>query len=428
MNAISTLEVPPQLAESPITDFARAVTPLTLSEEERQAVAAVPDLITEQPQDTFLARVEGAIAADKAIPLAQAGTCQAVRRETLRTWWYFGQALDAGGARNMEETLRCYRRAAYGFACLGDKEHLTEAIGFGIVAEAMLRIQQQNFAEGERLLAEARRFFEASPDIGPEARERLVGIEVESLFQQSFQAYRRGDVVLAEQLMRRAAEYVDGLAAHHRGDNDPLHPAYVGQAGLLRAVAATMAGFRAVSLYDFDDVPEGESAAAKKAAEILADSSPANSHLAAFYSELIGVLEDLAAIMLRVLSLSFHSGKGEFRRLHERVKTARKNIPAAGGADPVILAQTCDQLNQWLNNLERLAKPSKKDLGIYGGFVACATFCALLLVVAILNRTFHLGASATVIFSTCAPLAAAAGFGLAGLKAMRSSGSGDGTT
>lgn len=428
MSQISGLEPPAQLAETtPITDYAHAVTPLPLSKEERQAVAAVRDLIEQQPQDTFLARVEEAIEADKAAPPAQADTNQAVRRQALRAWWYFGQGLDAGGARNMEEALRCYRRAAYEFARLGDNEPLEEAIGYGIVSEASLRIQQQKFAEGEKLLDDAYRFFENSSSIGRQQRERLAGIELEARLQQGLQAARSGNPVQAEQLLRSAAQRVNGLAAS-RDDDDPLRGMYIGTAGLLQAQAACMAGFRAISLYDFDDIAKGESAAAAKAAEFLAERSPANAALAAFYSQILAILEGLAAIMLRVLSLSFRTEKGGFRELHERVNAARKSIPAAAGADPVPLAQGCDQLNQWLNNLERLAKPSKKDLGVYGGFVACATFCVLLLVIAVVNKAFSLGATATVVFTTCTPLALVAGFGLAGLRAWQGSKSSDGAS
>jgi hypothetical protein len=424
MDGTSTLELPAELAKVSIKDFPDRIKSLPLSPAQRQIVADVPGLIREQPQATFLARVESVIKADDTEPHDEADANQTARRLALRTWWYFGQGLDAGGSRQMEEALRCYRRAAYGFVLLGDDENAAEAIEAGIESEAMWRIQQRDFVAGDGLLAQVRQFLESSARMGPEQREALANLTVESLYQQSIQAFRNGDQVQAEQLLRRAAERLTDLAKYH-DDGDPFQRLYTGQAGLFQAQAAFLSGLRAISLYDFDDVDEGESTAAAKAAELLAERSPPNAAMAKFYAEILEILEKLAKIMLRVMSSAFHNERGEFRKLHESLRAARKVIPAAAGADPVLLAAGCDQLNQWLNNLERLAKPSRKDLGVYGGSVACVAFCGLLIVVAIINRTFNLGASATSIFAVCGPLAAAAGFGLAGLKAMRSGGSGD---
>ena len=113
-----------------------------------------------------------------------------------------------------------------------------------------------------------------------------------------------------------------------------------------------MNGIYAISTYNFDHVSKGQSVAARKAANLLADVNKTEAALAIFYSQVLGVLEELADIMLRVLDFSFHSSKGEFRSLRKRVQTARQAIPAVPNANP--LATTCDQLDQWLDNLERL--------------------------------------------------------------------------
>jgi hypothetical protein len=423
------LVLPPELAEVPLKDFLSAVRPMPLSDEEREAAAAVEAVIAEQSPDTFLGRVEAAIEADDALPAAKAGARRAVSRQALRTWWYFGQGLDAGAARQTREALRCYRRAAYGFALLGDRERLEETVEESMILEANEQIQGQNFTEGDRLLDAARRFLENSSRIGREQREKLVACEVESLFQQSGQAFRSGDPFKAEQLLRKAAERLDSLAkSHDKGSSDldeALHRMYMGQAGLLRAQAAFLAASREIGLYDFDNLAPGESAAAEKAAELLAERSPPNAALAAYYAEVLGIYEQLATIMVKVLGSSFRSDRGEFHALHERVRQARVRVPAAAGANAGQLAQACDYLDQTLNNLERLAKPSKRDLGIAGGFVACAVFVVLLIALAVVNRLFGIGLSGGTMLASCAPLAVAAGFGLPGLKAWKGSGSSD---
>ena len=81
--------------------------------------------------------------------------------------------------------------------------------------------------------------------------------------------------------------------------------------------------------------------------------------------------------------------------------------------------QYCDQLDQWLSNLQRLAKPRPRDRNMLRGFVACGMFLLVLAVVEILSKAFGLKASATVVFSTSITLAVLAGFGLPGLVALR---------
>lgn len=183
-----------------------------------------------------------------------------------------------------------------------------------------------------------------------------------------------------------------------------------------------IAGFVALGLYDFDRLVEGEAAAAQQASAMLTDLAPANAAMSAFYAELLGLFEEFAVTMQRVLSSSFRDDKGEFKALHRRVQAARQVVPAAAGADAPMLAHACDQLDQWLDNLERLTKPTKKDLGLYAGAVTCVAFCVVLVVVAAVNRAFSLGASGAEVFAACAPMAVLAGFGLTGLRAWRGGG------
>ena len=105
--------------------------------------------------------------------------------------------------------------------------------------------------------------------------------------------------------------------------------------------------------------------------------------------------------------------------MRDRVSEARKDIPKATLADPYLLNQACNEMESRLENLQRLTRPGKKDFGIYGGLVSCAVFCLLLVVAAIVNRAYKLGANATVVFGACTPLAVLAGYGLAGLRVWK---------
>jgi hypothetical protein len=420
MNDFTPIELPAELTDAPVEDFATTVTPIALSDDERRIVVEVFDIIQAQAPDTLLGRVEAAIDADKARP-APAEDHAVLRRQTLRVWSYFARAIEAGAARDVEESQRLFRRAAYGFARLGDSDRVEEIVFQVYNAQAGQLILEQRIPEGIERWTMAKQFLERGSGMGTDHREMLASVDLELLMQRSTLAYMAGNPALSEQLRRQAAEHAERVAAGH-DPADPNGRLWRGIAGALRAQADLMVALSSIALYDFDRVIERRaSVTARQAAELLTDVSPPQAAMSKFCAELLAVTEDLAAVMVRVLSSTFHQDHGEFQALRARVIAARSVIPAAAGIDSVRLATACDQVDQWLNNLQRFARPTGKDLGIYGGFVACAAFCVLLVVIAVVNRAFSLGASATQIFASCTTLAVLAGFGLAGLKALRGS-------
>jgi hypothetical protein len=424
---VPALDLPKDLTDVPATGFKGVVEPLPMSKDEKEVVAAVRGTIDEHPQATFLARVEAEIDANNTAPPVQADASESLRRVALATWWYFAQGLDAGGARRFDEAIRCFRRAAYGFARLGDEEQLEAAVFQAEYNAAALLAQQGKFPEAQEKFARLVDGAENSSAIGKEQREKLASLEFETLLQEAGEAGRRGNTAQAAQLLQSLAERLKSMAAGH-DQNDPAYRLWAGNAGMLVAQAALANGIATISLYNFDHVAQGASAAAEDAALLLEDVSPANAAMTKYYARLLGALEELATIMLRVLNSTFRGDQREFRALRARVTAAREVIPSAVGVNPDLLRQQCDQMDQWVGNLERLARPGKRQIISYGGLVTCVAFCVLLLVVAALNKAFSLDATAATIFSTCTPLALVAGFGLAGLRVWRSgrpSGAGD---
>ena len=142
----------------------------------------------------LLARVESAIALN-ADPTLHTPDSLSMHRYALRAMWYFAQGIDAGGARPIEDAVRHYRQAAYCFAPFGDHSRLEQSIALGIYSEGLLRIQQHDVVEAERLLAQSQRFMENSSSMGSEQREMVASMQIEILGLQSDQALRGGDAV-----------------------------------------------------------------------------------------------------------------------------------------------------------------------------------------------------------------------------------------
>ena len=309
MIEVSALELPPDMSSVPITDFAGKVKALPLSDKRRQDAPAVADLIDEQPQPTVLASVEALHKAEEALP-GDAGAEQAPRHQVLRVWWNYGQGIDAVIAGRAEDAVGFFRSAAYGFARLGDKEQLENSVCMGACSEAALLAKQQEPEEAEKMLTKCRSLLDNNSEMGTEQRERIVGVELGIAEQRAAQKLRIGHQVEAEELLQESAQRVDEIAHSHQDDHDPAtYGIWTGIAGNLRAQAALSTGMRMIGLYDFDNVAPKASAKAEEAAKLLADFSPPDAALTDFCAQMLSVVEELAPIMLRLMSWSSYSDK-----------------------------------------------------------------------------------------------------------------------
>jgi hypothetical protein len=297
-------------------------------------------------------------------------------------------------------------------------EQLHDAALLALDAEASHLELTGHSEAAQPLRADINSLLAGSGRIGPMQRELLLANELSQLQQEALLASRAGNWSRAEQMLEAAGHRADTVAARYP-DGSFGRRKWSGTGGLLRAQAALMRAMNLMSLYAFDQIPEGGAAAAKHAANLLADIAEPNSAAATFYSQVLTVVERLAVVMLQVLRLSFTTHEAKFQELRRNIADARKTIPKATGMESDAMYVYCDRLDLWLSNLQGLAKPSPKDRNMLRGFVACATFFLVLAVAEILSKAFGLHASATVVFSASTTLAVLVGFGVPGLVALR---------
>ena len=415
MTETVSLELPAELAELPVTEFRRRVQPLVFTADDRREIRSALAGVDLSPKFKDVEAVEKLLEAEH-----RAMTPSGARHLALQTLW---ESAMTGRARreDADKALFHSRRAAYGFALLGEGEPLEWAVFVGIWCEAQWRLQRMDLMGGAGLFAQAKQVLETGSLAGAAQREQGALLEIEMLIVQSRLAMAAGDPTGGEQMVLTAAQSTDDLAATYL-EGDPDRTYLRGRAGLLRAWAAMFSANIAISTYNFDRLPQGQADAAAQARDLLKDVGPMEYRLASFVTEMLALYEDLSATMARLLGSTLQADKSAFASLHQRVQSARDLIPP--GPEAPGLARQLNFMEASLDNVARLSRPTPKDLGVYGGVVTCIAFCVLLLVVALINKTLSVGANATEIIGACTPLAVLAGFGLTGLKAWRTGAAG----
>jgi hypothetical protein len=130
---------------------------------------------------------------------------------------------------------------------------------------------------------------------------------------------------------------------------------------------------------------------------------------------LLPLYAQLGQVMTNVLRATFKPDVKTLQPLRDRIAKAKEAIAKAGPTG-IVLIRYCDGLSRQVDNLQRLAEPSKKDFGAFSGLVAAALFLPLFLAISWGNSLFNVGLGAVPIATTCLTVALIGGFGLGALK------------
>jgi hypothetical protein len=141
----------------------------------------------------------------------------------------------------------------------------------------------------------------------------------------------------------------------------------------------------------------------------------ANESFAQVLTLLLGAVQEFAAAMQKILRSTFKPDVRTFSAIRSEVLRA-SDLAAKLGPQGVVIVRLCGNLRDQIYNLERLAKPKKKDFGTLSGIVASALFLPLFLVTSWANQRFAMGLSGGTVMYYTGFLALIGGFGYGALK------------
>jgi hypothetical protein len=289
--------------------------------------------------------------------------------------------------------------------------------------QAVIEIRRLNVAHAQRLLDEAEKNLRAAGRFEQKYRPLIDHMKPDALFVGAIQALQLADFDSAKSLIARAAESSEEIAGKYYEVGTQSHFAFLGLARFYMAIFSYFQANRDLTRLELDRlVSEPDiSANARDAVSLLSQSDlgivvlRTSRDQSKALVELLEVSREVARHLRLCLTSSFkHDAKG-FQELRAKVRKAADDV-SKSGPQALPFLRTCEDLVARINNLERLARPKKRDFGIFSGLISCALFVPLLLAVAWANGAFGIGLEPGMMFSMIAVLALIGGFGFGALR------------
>jgi hypothetical protein len=389
--------------------------------------ASTPSTLIGAPQ-----LVEAAFAADldKVLPLLEQSMEQvgshAIPEELkpiLESLWTFFKAIMTMRAGDFAGAIPSLDSAVTEFDRLGFPVQRDISIGMREYCIAIVALRNANIGTAAEHFAKTKSFLERAGKFSSRF-EMMIGLmEPDALFVAGVQAMMSLDYANAKVLINQAAQASEAAAQKYfEKDSSEFH-SFMGQAEIQRTFYIYTESSRNFNKFDFDAITaiSDLAAPARKGRELLqkGDMGNAQVRLLLLLSEgfvpLLESIQDLAGLMQKLFGSTVKADFKTLKPINEKLRTANGHF-SKGGAQTVSMVRFCDQLSDQVKNLERLARPDKKDFGKFAGVITCALFLPIFLVISWANQQLHIGLDSYRLLGSCLMLALVGGFGFGALR------------
>jgi len=398
---------------------------LTVSPRGKDLLTRITDQVFNPELEEELPLIESLI---KALDAQALGNDFEPQRIALESLWNFFDALRLvrckGDFVKAREELECSEQ---GFNRIGQTELRDLSIGIGVYVEAITEVQSQNIGRALKLLREVKEYLQAAGKFSSKFKSLVDFMEPDTLFFAGVEALGTLDFADAKAYIEQASRSAEEVAIKYFKEGEPLYCSYQGCAHAYKALYTLHVALNEFSQFEYDKLAAEQDLTrdAVEAQELLYKGDTENvqvKNLIPLLNTIIQLLEvtrELAKMMQRVFSSTFKPDLGTFMALKQKVHLASESASEAGLQGAVVI-RFCNQISDQVNNLERLAKPSKKDFGKFSGLVACGLFLPLFLIVSLVNFKFsmNLGQQTLVIISLVPALIGGFGFGALKFKSL----------
>ncbi len=345
-------------------------------------------------------------------------------RTVLETLWNFFNAIRVMRTEaNAAESFNGFQAAVSGFDQLGRVELRDLSVGMGTYVSAIAELQKYNIGEAVSRFAKGKDYLKNAGKFGSKFETFIDFSEPDILFTSAVQALLVLDYATAKTLIDRATQASVLVANKYFAPSEPNYDFFLGMSLFYQAYYKCMRALNEFNQFEYDRLARDESLAreASDALPQLARGDVTNiivqrlNYQAIGYKALLESIHELAAIMQKVFNSTFKTDLTALTKLRTKVQNANDSFSKVG-PDAAPLVRFCTQLTNQINNLERLAKPSKKDFGALSGLVSCALFLPLFLIISWVNANSSVKLEGKAVIAAAMVMALIGGFGFGALK------------
>jgi hypothetical protein len=345
-------------------------------------------------------------------------------RSVIQSLWNLFAGVRSGSVEgNWVEALTRLESAAREFDQLSQAELRDLSIGMCAYCQAVVEIQHKNIGRAMELFAKQKEYLRNAGKFSNKFEELIAHSEPEAMFVSAVNALMAYDWATGRTLVERAAKAAEDAAQKYHEKGDKAYNTMQGMACYFRAYYVFLRASADFSLLDYHTITGKQDLAreARQAKALLDAGNLGNDGIKkvdSLSTTLINLLEaisQLARIMQSIFSATFKPDLIVLSEIRGKIRSAGDSA-AEAGEDAVAMVRHCEQLGTQVDNLEKLAKPNKKDFGILSGLVACAGFAVLFLITSWANSAFELGVDASKLLYACTSLGLVGGFGYGAVR------------
>jgi hypothetical protein len=374
-----------------------------------------------------------AVGVDDALPLIE-DAIQALDRQTagaefettqitLRALWNYFEAIRVIKTKgDFVAARKSLQSAKSGFDQMGLDELRDLSIGMGVYAEAVTELQKLNISRALDLFENVKMYLESAGKFGSKFKPLIDHMEPEALFVAAVNAMMTSDFASAKVLTEQASQTAQNMANCYYKTEDPLYCSFHGLARFYKAYYTVNRSFRDFNQFNYNELTSKDLEQDAVEAKELMNKGDTNNvifnnviYLCECNIQLLCLIRDLAKLMQTIFRSTFKPDPRNLISLKQKIRVAG-NAASQAGPQAVALVRFCDQLSIQVDNLERLARPSKKDFGAFSGLIACAAFLPLFLIVSWVNARLGAGLEGSTLITACLVLALIGGFGFGALR------------
>jgi hypothetical protein len=353
----------------------------------------------------------------------KSGTAYPTLRTHLESIGAYFQALTtitAGG--NFGEARDLLQQAAGGFDQVGYEILRDLSVGVGAYCAAVVELKNLNLGRALELMEQTKAYLKKAGKLGAKYQPMIDAMEPESLYVAAVNAIASLDFDKAGPLTEKAAQAAERFAQNFQ-PGTLFYFQYRGMGHFYKANYRWVKAYNDFNQFKYDELiaaPDLTSDAIQ-AEQFLGKTGMKNEVLRDAHSlsvalvNLLGALAEFAPLMKQVFLSTFKPDLPALGTIKKKVDVA---IEAASSAGPQAtpLVRLCNQFSTQVRNLEKTAKPNKKDFGAFSGLVSCALFLPLFLLVSWGNSAFGVGLGASTLAAFCIALALIGGFGYGAVR------------